>query len=382
MKNPFSYSNIVTGEAFCNRQAEMADLMRRIDDGQNVLLFSHRRTGKTSLIHQLIQAPRFAKHERRSRKGRHSAIRPLVIDLFGTLSESDFVAALLSALGQLENSLDRLAARLKGFHLAFSVDPVSGLPVVTPGFAPTEAPAYLERVMEVYAAYSAKERLLVVLDEFQEVERYAEPGFEKRLRKSIQKRTNISYIFAGSKHHLLELMFNSPGRAFYRMARHFPLKPIPLEHYQQWAVDLFTRKGVELSETVVAEIVARCDHHPAYVQQFLSELWHADPPNSAAVEEIGQALLSKNQEAFLKEWDLLTLNQKKTLKLIVTGSGKGVYSGTRLLAVGFNSPGTIQRTLKSLIEKDIVRKNDGYALQDPLFRQWLERRFEAYPVPE
>jgi len=46
MKNPFIYGKIVTGEDFCNRKKEIAELSRDIENSQNVILFSPRRFGK------------------------------------------------------------------------------------------------------------------------------------------------------------------------------------------------------------------------------------------------------------------------------------------------------------------------------------------------
>jgi len=54
MENPFSHSGIVTSAAFCNRKQELTDLIYHVKNSQNVLLYSHRRAGKTSLIHQLM----------------------------------------------------------------------------------------------------------------------------------------------------------------------------------------------------------------------------------------------------------------------------------------------------------------------------------------
>ena len=54
MENPFSYSGIVTGEAFCNRESEMSELGQLAKDSQNVLIYSHRKTGKSSLLFELF----------------------------------------------------------------------------------------------------------------------------------------------------------------------------------------------------------------------------------------------------------------------------------------------------------------------------------------
>ena len=54
MENPFSYTGIVRGDAFCNRQTEQTELLKFIKGSQNVLLYSHRRYGKSSLIYKLL----------------------------------------------------------------------------------------------------------------------------------------------------------------------------------------------------------------------------------------------------------------------------------------------------------------------------------------
>ena len=54
MENPFSYSGIVTGEAFCNRKRELSELGQLAKDSQNVLIYSHRKTGKSSLLFELF----------------------------------------------------------------------------------------------------------------------------------------------------------------------------------------------------------------------------------------------------------------------------------------------------------------------------------------
>jgi len=371
MENPFSYSGIVTGAAFCNRKAELADLTRRVFDSQNILLYAHRRTGKSSLIHNLIISQEFESQIQRYKKRHGIGIKAAVIDLYGTLSESDFITALFQGISKFEKNFDKLMSLIQGIRFIVGTDPVSGLPTITPNFTSREAPEYLEHVMQICESYSQKNKLLIVFDEFQEVGKYAEQGFEKRLRKEIQRHSNISYLFCGSKHHILEIMFNSPDRAFYKLARNFRLKPIALSHYKAWALDLFEQKGKALPVKVIESIVKRCEQHPAYVQQFLSELWYMDKINLAAVDEIEESLLRENQPTFIKEWDTLTVNQRKTLKLIVTTDGKGMFTTENLQSVGFSSPGMLTRTLKSLVEKDIIRKNDTYKLQDPIFKKWL-----------
>ena len=50
MKNPFEYGGVVSGNAFCNREKEVADLLRAIENNEKLFVFSERRYGKTSLV--------------------------------------------------------------------------------------------------------------------------------------------------------------------------------------------------------------------------------------------------------------------------------------------------------------------------------------------
>src|SRR6266566_2684023 len=50
MRNPFEYGGVVSGEAFCNRQKELADLRRAMENAEKLFVFSERRYGKTSLV--------------------------------------------------------------------------------------------------------------------------------------------------------------------------------------------------------------------------------------------------------------------------------------------------------------------------------------------
>lgn len=46
MKNPFEYGGVVGGNAFCNREKEVTDLLRAIENNEKLLVFSERRYRK------------------------------------------------------------------------------------------------------------------------------------------------------------------------------------------------------------------------------------------------------------------------------------------------------------------------------------------------
>ena len=54
MENPFVYGKVARGAAFADREAEIDELMADIASSQNVIIFSPRRYGKTSLILEVL----------------------------------------------------------------------------------------------------------------------------------------------------------------------------------------------------------------------------------------------------------------------------------------------------------------------------------------
>jgi len=362
MENPFSYSDYVTGKAFCNRDREQKDLIYYAKNSQNVLVHSHRRMGKTSLVHQVIHQLKKAK----------PTVKSVYIDLYGSLDENDFIDAILTGLTQIESKLERILKQMAGLKVAGSIDPLTNLPTLSASIKPKEKPEYLEKALTIMASYSKKHKLLVVFDEFQEVAKYSEEGFEKRLRKVIQAHRNISYIFSGSQKHILIEMFDSAKRAFYKMARSFPLENIEMQHYVNWARKLFKKKSVNVDKEIIIDIVERCNYQPMYIQQYLFDLWRSDTVNLAALDEIQKSIINSQKEQFIVLWNLLTQNQKKTLRLLAETGGEGIYAAEQLQRVGFNSGSVLQRALMSLVEKEILSRNGTFEFQDAMLKKWVQ----------
>ena len=261
---------------------------------------------------------------------------------------------------------------MAGLKVAGSIDPVTNLPTLSASIKMKERPEYLDKALTILASYSKKQKLLVVFDEFQEVIKYSEEGFEKRLRKVIQGHRNISYIFSGSQKHILIEMFDSAKRAFYKMARSYPLENIEIQHYINWAQKLFKKKRVNVDKDIITDIVERCDYQPMYIQQFLFDLWRSDSANLAALDKIQKSISSSQKDQFIVLWNLFTQNQKKALRLLVETGGEGIYAAEQLQRVGFNSGSVLQRALMSLVEKEILSKNGTFQFQDAMLKKWVQ----------
>jgi len=369
MKNPFAYSNYVTGESFCNRKKELSELLSYVKGSQNVLLYSHRRYGKSSLIQQLFC----------DIKKKNFNIGAMHIELYGTISEKDFITRTFQGLNQLESNFEKLlksvSSALKNIKLNLSIDSSTGGTLVSPSFEAVNEKIILEELMNILSKYSQKRKLVIAFDEFQEVASYTEEGFEKRLRSFIQQHSNICYLFAGSQQHLITEMFNSNTRAFYKLAESFPLSKIETKHYIPWVQNLFSRKKVHLPAELIEEIAAKFENHPMYIQNFLFHLWEEPAKKGFStdiINKVENAIVEKRSLEHTILWEILSINQKKTLKLILLNNGSNLFNANSLKSVNLKTGSLVTKALSSLIKKEIIVKNGNYQIQDVVFKKWLQ----------
>jgi len=128
MKNPFEYGGVVSGSAFCNREKEVADLLRAIENNEKLFVFSERRYGKTSLVRMALgKLPK-------------KDFVCSYVDLWPTDSEAAFVTAVAKAITEsTSTSVEKVletAKRFFGSLVAASVTmDVEGKPVLTFGIS-------------------------------------------------------------------------------------------------------------------------------------------------------------------------------------------------------------------------------------------------------
>ena len=100
-------------------------------------------------------------------------------------------------------------------------------------------------------------------------------------------------------------------------------------------------------------------------------MWRCDTIDMAVLEDIQRSIISSQQNQFIILWNLLTLNQKKALRLVAESGGQRIYTAELLQRAGFNSGSVLQRALSALIEKEILSKNGKYQFQDAMLKKWI-----------
>src|SRR4030043_272330 len=164
MKNPFQYGDVVGGDAFCNRRKEVGDLLRAMENGEKLFVYSERRFGKTSLV-------RFAL-DKLPKKQYVSAY----VDLWPTDGALSFATVTAKAIGaSMSPRAEKMLEIAKSFFGRLSPSITlndQGRPEITFGSKRFGEPGpELNEVLEAprKIAVQRKRRVVVVFDEFQQI---------------------------------------------------------------------------------------------------------------------------------------------------------------------------------------------------------------------
>jgi len=134
-----------------------------------------------------------------------------------------------------------------------------------------------------------------------------------------------------------------------------------------------------LPEILAKKIVATCECHPYYLQYLCHIIWEKVIDKEIVKKEDFSGslglLLSRESSTYEATWNLLTLKQKQVLLALakVTLDEK-LFSSAFLEKHNLGSASSLQRTLHSLTEKDLIDKEEEvYTIIDIFFKKWLIR---------
>ncbi len=371
MDNPFRYSGVVTGDLFVGREDEIAALHRAFRAGEHVFLYSPRRYGKTSLLHEAF---------RRLPPG-----EPWVYaDLSRALSLQSFVELFISAvLHGTESSADRVRRWAREFLSRLQprlVLDTSGRAQVELGYGPRLAePATLAEALDLpqRVAEDLGVRLAVALDEFPTVSELGGNGLVRAMRAAFQMHRQVSYVFAGSQTAMMEQLFAAERSPFFRMGRPLRLEKIPRDAFVPFLIDGFRAGAMDLSFDLAAELCRRVDDHPYFVQTLAHELWARSRGRSIPIaqQDLTEALAAVvgwHDAYYRRLWERLTLYQRRCLlALVELGAGASLFAADTVARFELKSASHVQRSLEALQREGLAeRRNGEYGLADPLFPPW------------
>ena len=372
-ENPFIVTGHIKTEYFCDRKAESERLIKLILNGNNVVLKSDRRMGKTGLIQYCFENPNLSEN-----------YYTFFIDILHTSCIQELVHELGKAV--YEQTVPRGKKITQGFLKSlrslngkFGFDAASGMPTFSIGLGDIEQPEYT--LEEIFSYLKQADRpCIVAIDEFQQIGKYPEHNIEALLRGHIQKMDNCHFIFAGSEKHMLGLMFDSRSRPFYKSADNMDLDVIPRDVYVEFVCQKFSEKGRRIQPEVAGEVYDMFEGHTYYVQKAMNESFSNTMPNEECSMETVQfslqSVLDGNAGLYKDYLSRLTLNQKTFLYAVAKdGWATQITSAAFIKRHKLASPSSVQNAVRKLKEEElIVEDGKRYRVSDRFFAMWIRKR--------
>ncbi len=355
--NPFKYGSIVSGDYFTDRREETAEISQFLNSPNHLILISPRRFGKTSLIRKVL-----------SLTERHS----IYVNVQNAGGPADLAILLLKAAYKL-NRWEQFKTALTHFRFlpTISVNPLTGGVDVSFSTSAT-SDALLEDAFALLEKLGTEnDRLIVVLDEFQDVLRL-EPNIDRRLRAILQEQQNINYIFLGSQESLMTEIFEKVQSPFFHFGRLMHLTKLPHDEFLAYLKrGLQTVVADDQTSTAMAEAIlkeTRC--HPHYTQQLASEVWNlvsrGAAPAAALVNQAMDQLTNSHDLDFERLWDTLSQSQRKVLML--------VSQALPFTNVPDFPATTLYSAAQKLVKTGLLIKTPAFEVEDPFLQRWIASR--------
>ena len=371
MENPFIVVGKIKPEYFCDRQEESLRLVRQTTNGANTVIVSPRRLGKTGLIEYCFDKPALKQH-----------YITMFVDILRTSSLNELIYMLgktvFEAIGTRSQRLMKLmVTTLKTLNGHFGYDPVSNTPTFDIRLGDITNPVYT--LEEIFACIEqADKRCIIAIDEFQQITNYSDaPNIEATLRTHIQKCNNGTFIFSGSKRHLMGEIFTSPSRPFYQSVLIMNLRPISVEKYTEFAQMLFEKYGKTIESDVVYEVYQRFDAVTSCIQRVLNVLFMKTPVGACCTIDMVDSAVTYILDMFSETFtDLLERIPEKQREVFIAialeGKAKAITSKAFIKKHHLQTVSVITAAVRSLLDKDLITMDKGvYTVYDPFFGLWI-----------
>ena len=364
VNNPFKYGVVVTGDDFVDRKEEIDILHKELSSGKSIILYSERRLGKTSLLIEF--------NTKKAKK-----MIPVYIELYGMTTKEDLAKQIVNnVINASYSNLDKIKNAVKDYFINLKPKMI----ISTDGKITLDLSAKKtydeDELIEILdfpekVAKEKKKRIILVFDEFQEISLLDGLKMEKLMRSRFQHHKNVSYVFVGSKEHLLRQMFEEESRAFFKFARPLSLGPIPEAEFIPFIIKKFKHSGKKVTEEVIEEVLTFTNGHPYFTQYLCHEIWYMN--KSIKEEDIIDAakknIIDQQSIDFEHIWDELKSRNQRALLVGIAHEGAHNYSPEFIEEFNLKSQSHVEKSLQMLKNKGIL--NDNGQIIDIFFREWV-----------
>ena len=374
MEIPFK-TGVVTGRDLIDREAEMGRLVRDLGSSEKVFLIAPRRYGKTSLVINAL--------ERLKRSGSV----PIYLDLYRASTFKAFieiftreVAAALET--KVERAIEMIEALLPRVRPVVRFDPEGTISWTVDMVCREEELALVfADLLESLQGLAKKrnKKVIIAIDEFQNIRRYDGISIEQTMRSIIQHQDRVAYLFSGSATSIMRDMVEQEASTFYRLGNILYLGKIDPPYFVRFILRKFKGGGFSIDRSTAERIVSTVDNIPFYVQHLCRELWkdqyESRKIDVGSIDRTLDLILEAFGPQFANIFDtVLTLPQRRALQVLARRGGRGLFSREILKAFDLGSTASLSANLKALCERGYIEKTEAeYAFQDIYMKYWIRK---------
>ena len=213
-------------------------------------------------------------------------------------------------------------------------------------------------------AHTDDDRIVIVLDEFQEI-LDLDPHLDKKLRAIMQAQHHINYILLGSQESMMTDIFEkkkSPLLSFWSAHATWQVAREDFHHYlTERLKSVYAGDIDELADRILNYTLC----HPYYTQQLAANIWQIGVLQVKGEDIIASAIdqiVTTHGLDYERLWMSFNRTNKWILRQLASKSS---------LQTGEYRTSTIYSALKRLQKEGYVIYSDKYEIEDPFFIEWI-----------
>ncbi len=376
MDNPFIFRVYKSKELFCDREKELKTLLANCTSGADTTLIAQRRIGKTGLIHRLFDEIKTEK----------MPVIPIYADIFSTRSLDDFIKtlseAIMNAIPEKSGIGKKFSKFIKALRPMITYDPLTSAPQIQLTLQNEEEKKQTLKGLLTFLD-TQDEKILLAIDEFQQIREYPEKNVEALLRTIIQGLNNVTFLYCGSKRHMMLDIFSGERNPFYRSTEFLTLQKLDHDVYSAFIGSHFRDNGIDIDNDTIDYILDWTRTHTYFTQRLCHTLYNmaTDKVDVQLVKEAATQILQSDSVVFGQYQQMLTAGQWNLLIAIAKeGEVSQITARPFLRKYRLGNPSSVNRTVASLVEKNILDESpeEGkttYSLNDVFLSRWLEEKY-------
>lgn len=360
---------------FCNRQAEIDQLLVAAKNSQNTVVFGLPGMGKTALCRRLQALLRELEPKDRIL----AAYVPLSKYWISPSRDPETLLSAAILDGTAKASFKLFITEIKQkFNPILSFDE-NDRPQMK---FPARSKISIMDVMETWEKFVLSHYRCGVLlyDDFDSV---LDEELERQLRATVQHTSSTAHIFFLRDSEKTKQVFYGKNSPFFRSGSSIFLEPIPRSDWHEYISSYFQIKNNPISDTQINRILDITQCSPLNTNSAISALSARSLPiDDSTIELVGLLIDEQTSRYTNSILEGLAPNQRILLLALADAEKSKPFTTDFVARYDLKSTSSIQRALEALLQRDIVSTDQDGAvfIVDPLLRKKLKETAKENPL--